>query len=68
MVFGNLNERPLFRFLRYLAFAAAAGAVVAVANALPGVDIPGDYDAVIVGIAVPALAAADKWLRSRMAP
>jgi hypothetical protein len=61
------NEHPLGRFVRYIAFAALAGACVGVANALPGIDIPGEYDAVIVGILVPALASADKAIRNWMA-
>lgn len=61
--FGNLNENPLVRTARYLVLAAAAGAVLAIAQALPGVDIPGNYDAAILATAIPMLAGLEKRIR-----
>lgn len=61
--YGDLNENPIVRTLRYLVLAAAAGAVLALTQALPGVDIPGNYDALIIGAAVPALAGLEKRIR-----
>lgn len=61
--FGNLNENPVIRTLRYLVLAGLAGAVLAVINVLPGVDLPGNYDAIIIGAVVPVLAGLEKRIR-----
>ena len=61
--FGHLNENPLVRTARYLVLAGIAGGILAIATALPGVDIPGEYDAIIIGIAVPALIGLEKKIR-----
>jgi hypothetical protein len=65
MLWGDRNEQPIWRAARLLWMAAISGAAVAVAEALPGVDIPGEFDTVIVTTLTALLAAVDKWARSR---
>ncbi len=59
------NENPWVRTIRYLAFVGVAAAVVAINEALPSVDFPGELDATIIAVAGPLLAGLDKFLRSR---
>ena len=60
---GTYNGHWLARLVRTALMAGIAGAALAVAGALPGIDIPGNYDVVIVGLAVPVLSGIDKWAR-----
>ena len=60
---GGYNEFPLARLARLAIMAGIGAGAVALSNALPGTDLPGDYDAVITMFAVPVLASIDKWAR-----
>lgn len=60
---GSYNGHWLARLVRTALMAGIAAAALAVAGALPGIDIPGNYDVVVVGLAVPFLTGVDKWAR-----
>lgn len=65
---GGVNEYPLVRTARLMLMAAALAAVTVLANELPRIDLPGEYDALIVVVGTPVLAGSEKWLRDRGAP
>lgn len=58
------NEKALVRFVRYLVFGALSAGAVWLINNLGSTDIPGEWDAVVIAVVVPALAGLDKLLRS----
>lgn len=58
------NENPIVRIGRILIMAGISGAALAIAQTLPGIDIPGDYDAIIIAGGTAVLAGVDKWARS----
>lgn len=64
---GAYNENWLARMTRAGILAGVAAAAVAIANVLPSVDIPGNYDVTIIAVATPVLIGLDKWLRGRAA-
>ena len=59
------NENPILRFARVVLMAAVSAALVAALEALPGIDWPGEYDAMVVSLGTAVLAALDKLVRSR---
>ena len=59
------NENPVLRFARVVLMAAVSAAIVAALEALPSVDWPGEYDAMVVSLGTAVLAALDKLVRSR---
>ena len=64
MVFWvHLNGNPWVRGLRVLVFGGLAAAAAYGVQALPGIDWPGSYDAMIVMVGTGVLTAFDKALR-----
>ena len=61
---GGWNAGFFGRTARVLAMAALAAAAVGVAQALPGIDFPGESDALIVSGLTALLAGVDKWARA----
>lgn len=63
---GGLNESAIVRAGRYLAVAAAIAGLEAVANTvIPSLTLDPTQKAIILGLALPLIAGAEKWLRNR---
>lgn len=63
---GGINESAIVRTVRYLAVAAAIAGLEAVANTvIPSLNLDPTQKAIILGLALPLIAGAEKWLRNR---